>query len=67
VTTTPKPCGTYAAHRRHQRNGEPVDAACRAAYNAHQREMYRRRNGQQRTAGNRGSAAELDRLIQDAA
>jgi hypothetical protein len=41
----PKPCGTYAAYRRHQRNGEPVDAACRAAYNGHQREMYRRRRG----------------------
>lgn len=41
----PAPCGTYAAYRRHQRNGEPVDEACREAYNAHQREMYKRRKG----------------------
>lgn len=25
------PCGTTAAHRRHTRRGEPVDAACREA------------------------------------
>lgn len=25
------PCGTLGAHRRHQRLGEPIDAACRAA------------------------------------
>lgn len=27
----PAPCGTYPAYRRHLRNGEEVDAACRAA------------------------------------
>lgn len=27
------PCGTSAAHRRHERRGEPVDDACREAYN----------------------------------
>lgn len=37
------PCGTYAAYRRHQRRGEPIDDACRDAYNAHQREQYRKR------------------------
>lgn len=26
-----KPCGTYAAYRRHLRNDEPVDDACAAA------------------------------------
>lgn len=36
----PAPCGTLAAYRRHQRHSEPVDAACREAYNASQRAMY---------------------------
>jgi hypothetical protein len=26
-----QPCGTYAAYRRHLRNGEPVDASCAQA------------------------------------
>jgi hypothetical protein len=39
----PAPCGTLAAFRRHQRHGEPIDAACREAYNAAHREMYRKR------------------------
>ena len=39
----PKPCGTYAAYMRHVRKGEPVDAACRLAYNTHQRAMYEAR------------------------
>jgi hypothetical protein len=29
-----KPCGTPAAYRRHKRNQEPVDDACRMAHNA---------------------------------
>lgn len=33
-----KPCGTTAAYRRHERKGEPVDDACRAAANADKRE-----------------------------
>lgn len=37
------PCGTVAAYRRHQRRGEPVDAACRDAYNAAHRTMYHQR------------------------
>jgi hypothetical protein len=40
---TPKPCGTMAAYRRHQRHGEPIDDACREAYNAEQRRLYRLR------------------------
>ena len=47
----PAPCGTAAAYKRHIRLGEAVDAACRAAYNAEQREFARRRRsgrGQQR-------------------
>ena len=27
----PAPCGTYAAARRHQRRGEPLDDACAEA------------------------------------
>lgn len=27
-----EPCGTPAAHRRHERRGEPIDAACERAY-----------------------------------
>jgi hypothetical protein len=37
------PCGTAAAYKRHQRRGEPVDAACREAWNAWQRDYYRTR------------------------
>ena len=40
----PAPCGTYAAFRRHERHGEPIDDACRVAYNVHQRQMYRQRS-----------------------
>ncbi len=36
-------CGTLAAFRRHQRRGEPICEACRQAYNAAHREMYRKR------------------------
>ena len=39
------PCGTQAAYKRHQRNGEPIDDACREAWAAYQREMYRKRKG----------------------
>lgn len=38
-----EPCGTLAAYRRHKRHGEPIDAACRDAYNAEHRRMYRAR------------------------
>lgn len=31
----PKACGTFAAYRRHIRNGEPVDDACREAFNSY--------------------------------
>lgn len=40
-----EPCGTSAAYKRHKRNGEPVDAACREAYNADQRKLYALRKG----------------------
>ena len=40
---TPAGCGTYAAYRYHERHGEPIDQACRDAYNAHQRTMARNR------------------------
>lgn len=37
------PCGTVSAYKRHKRNGEPVDDACRLAYNAEQRRLYAQR------------------------
>jgi len=39
----PKPCGTVAAARRHQRAGEPFCEPCRIAWNAHQVDMYHRK------------------------
>jgi hypothetical protein len=44
----PQPCGTYAAYRRHQRHGEPIDDACREAYNAQQRAWHAARSPQKR-------------------
>lgn len=40
-----EPCGTVAAYKRHKRNGEPIDEACRDAYNAKHREYYAMRKG----------------------
>lgn len=37
------PCGTASAWKRHQRKGEPIDAACAAAWAEYQRERYRAR------------------------
>jgi len=45
-----KPCGTYAAYRRHVRNGEEIDDACAQAWSEHQAEQYRKR--QARKKGN---------------
>ena len=39
------PCGTPAAYKRHQRNNETPDEACREAWAAYQREMYAKRKG----------------------
>lgn len=38
-----QPCGTVAAYRRHLRNGETPDEACRQANAQHHRELYARR------------------------
>ena len=38
-----KPCGTVAAARRHQRNGEPLCAACAWVWREHQAKMYQQR------------------------
>jgi hypothetical protein len=38
-----QPCGTYAAAKRHQRAGEPLDGPCREALRVHQHDMYLRR------------------------
>lgn len=37
------PCGTVPAYKRHKRNGEPIDDACRQAYNTEQRRLYQAR------------------------
>ena len=34
------PCGTVSAYKRHKRHGEPIDDACRHAYNAEARRLY---------------------------
>ena len=34
------PCGAVSAYKRHVRRGEPIDDACRLAYNAEQRRLY---------------------------
>lgn len=41
----PEPCGTMAAVRRHERNGEALDDACREERNRNARELYRKRKG----------------------
>jgi WhiB family redox-sensing transcriptional regulator len=38
-----KPCGTYAAYRRHKRRNEPVDEACRVAHNNRSADMRQAR------------------------
>lgn len=36
----PPRCGTRAGYQRHRKHGEPVDDACRDAYNAYYRDYY---------------------------
>lgn len=38
------PCGTPGAARRHKRRHEPMDDACRDAWNQYQRDLYARRS-----------------------
>jgi hypothetical protein len=45
-----QPCGTAAAAERHKRRGEPIDEACRLAYNAARREYDRQRAADRRQA-----------------
>lgn len=40
---TPQPCGTYAAARRHERRGEPLDELCHQAMLAYKREHVRKK------------------------
>jgi hypothetical protein len=42
------PCGTVSAYKRHVRNGEPVDAGCRDAWNTYHRERYAARQANRR-------------------
>lgn len=44
-----QPCGTVAAYKRHLRNGETPDEACRAANSAYHRELYRQRKARERS------------------
>lgn len=39
------PCGTYAAARRHERNNQHIDPACRSALNAKEAARVHRRRG----------------------
>lgn len=41
----PKPCGTIAAARRHQRAKEPMCEPCAVEWKAHQHAMYQQRAG----------------------
>ncbi len=41
----PKPHGTMAAYRRHERAQEPPCDACKAAHAEYQRTLYRKRKG----------------------
>jgi hypothetical protein len=56
-----EPCGTYAAARRHMRRKEPVDEACRVAYNerhrAESRASMARVRAQRAAAGEAGQDA----------
>jgi hypothetical protein len=45
------PCGTEAGHRRHVRNGEPIDQACRQAHNEAGRRRRQRRREAKIAAG----------------
>ena len=47
-----EPCGTYAAYRRHERHGEPIDAACDRAYRARKAEW----NGNRKRKARRAAA-----------
>lgn len=40
-----KPCGTYAAYRRHERRGEPPDPRCDRAYREWRAERHQARRG----------------------
>ena len=41
-----QPCGTQAAYKRHQRNGETPCEPCRVAWSAYQRELYAKRKAE---------------------
>ena len=43
-----KPCGTIGAARRHQRNKEPLCAACAPVWAEHQARMYRQRRNRRK-------------------
>jgi hypothetical protein len=41
------PCGSASAYKRHVRKGEPIDDACREAWNEWQRSYYASRNAKE--------------------
>lgn len=43
-----EPCGTWAAAKRHERNGEPLDDACRQARDDHNAEQYAKRKAKRK-------------------
>ena len=47
--TATQPCGTYAAARRHERNGEPVCTICRLAVAEYMRDRYHQRRRKHNT------------------
>lgn len=51
-----QPCGTVSAYKRHQRNGEELDDACRAAWAEYQRDLYHRRQ-ERKAAAAEGAAS----------
>lgn len=65
----PLPCGTTAAWQRHRRHGEPIDAACRDAWNAACRDAGQRYRTRTVVSKPRGAArtdrdAEIRRIAQ---
>ena len=60
----PAPCGTYRAFRRHKRHQEPIDDACRLAYNRYQSLGRFLREARAALKGSRGERrAELQERI----
>lgn len=53
-----RPCGTYAAYKRHLANDEETDQACEDAYTVYQAEAYARRKARRRAQQTNGKKDE---------